>query len=1104
MEFPNVIFGIGGAGKEMLFTLFQQEWLLKKLIEDRISGKIDRKIHAIVIDTAVGEYPDDIKNKEYIEKKIGSILQKMETYLSPSDVIDIDIICIPEKINVGRVSDLIALDVAKKVKSSEIIKSIFELDKVVWWLEDADEGLSGWFNALKVLDPSIETEFTRGVYRKRAIGKALFYRLLAEGKLLEVSPEKVAILVGLGGGTGSGIFIDLATYIYKKYHGAVPIDLFAVLPTKEELDDEKANAFAALTELEYQRLKDRRIFQSIILLPFDPTGWVVSKAQALKEKVKEFDTVVSYIFYNFYVAGGVGGADLFNKIAPLKYAQFLLATGTIVKYEIENLFKIKNLVKSSVEAIDRFTYSRKNVNDVLSIILSDFEKVLGRSEKIPPKQDYDYLNSIIEKLELWNYKALDVLRYSAIEEVRETVRYNLESVEEEVKSKNNFDALVRYIEICEKVLDDIKSKPEFQPKDEVDRQLPEVLYKAMRELKRTSNMVRLCSNINFDEKLRRFIEKLVKNDAPSGAEESEFERYVQSIEGEILSLESKIRQLEESLDGLERERKEIRDDVSNFILTIDKDLNEAWEVEQIRKTAGKDLDMLSQYINEFIASVRSKFVEVKPDDKYVKNEKEWLNRVEFSEIENKIREICLRFGLLDRDIKLETEIVECVRKIMLALYYFNMKEYYKHKTKKSRFRRKKYEEWMRTFENKFSDVLDEIKKYKFSIYYDSSGLPESINLRDVIVMELNEKRDSYIYELSEKINRKFDIVLEEEIIHALEMSEGRTQFKNAVEERMIEKIVNERKIDKRKIEFENQIENLKNRLARKQEVLDALKNFSNQYHLLRKNISEAVLWWNRFLEYIREANEKIEERIVWDKEVHTYISKVPPDSSMVGALGGTLENLTLDTVLETDKVSGSVADAEIKKIVSKCKTWVDRISSDETYNGISLPYIEYQTPKGKGRWSPTIVYLCINDGKTIIKVLDEIESDLKDSVNHGLSLIDKGDIKLFPNSEASGPFEVAVLLYIAPVFLEYIGNIGGDRGYKRYYDRKKERVVAGRKIPNILHHSLMLEKGRIVRRTDLIDLREAAELAWKEWDEGEDVSEEILKYHKEIQIGGAE
>jgi len=1105
MTFPNVFFGLGGAGKEILFTMFNQEWLLKKIIGDRIAGKLDNKIYVTIIDTATDEYPDDLENKNIIEEKIKKILNELESYLASTDIIEIDVICIPEKININRMSDLIAYDVSKKVKNSSIIKSIFNIDKVIWWLEDPEEGLEGWFNTLKnYIDPSIEPEFTRGVFRKRAISKALFYRLLSEGRFFESSPDKVAIFVGLGGGTGSGIFIDLATYIYKKYQG-VPIDLFAVLPTKEELDDEKANAFAALSELEYLRLNGQRIFQSVILLPFDPTGWVVSKAQALKEKVREFDKIVSYIAYNFYEAGGVGGADLFNRMAPLKYSQYLLATGTIIKYEIENLFEIKKLASLSVESLERFTDLRSNINKILNLTLEEFRELFGTSEKIPPKKDYDYLYSLVEKLELWNYKAFEILKYSAIEEIKSTILYMIESSElSNTNLKGNFDSLKEYINVCEKVLDTITRKPEFQPKDEMDRLLPEVLFKAFKETNQIVKMLQLYNDLNIDERVRAILEKLIKNEFPTPAEEAEFEKYFSSLTNELSDLLQKYEKLKANKNELETEKSSISEQVSDFILSLDKELNSMWEFEEIRKLAFKEVEKLNTIINKFIIEIKSDMQNKKHEEKYVKNENEWLNKIEFSNVENSLREIFLNMNLEKFGIKSENELVEVLRKIMLAIYYYNMKDFYTYKMDKSRFRKKKYKEWMRTFENKFAEMIESLRKSEFLVYYDKNGLPESIDITNHINDEIANKLKSICDEIGERIERKFNIEVISKLNKILDSSSSRTELKDKIQREIFEEILNKNKIIENIEKLEEELSNMEKKINQKRKVHETMKSFKERYLSSKNEVNEALKWFNRFIEYVRKTNEKIEERDIWGKSSQTYISKIPPDSSMVGAIGDSIENLTLDEILNTDKVSKLVVDGEIKKILSRCKSIVERISSDNTYNGIGLPFVEFQHSdnKGIGRWSPRIVFLCVNDGKSIIKAVDTIETSLRDLVNTGLTLVDKNEIKLFPNSEASGPFDVAILLYIGPVFLEHINNVGGDRGYKKHYDRKKERIIGDKKIPNILHHSLMLEKGVIVRRSDLIDLKKAAELAWREFEETEDVSKDVLNYFEILNIRG--
>lgn len=1101
---PNLVFGLGGAGKEILFTILEQEWILRKVVADRRDGRLGESIKAVVIDSATDEYPEDLKWQEEIEDKARNIIESEGLHLNVEDVLDLRVMCIPKETNITRVSDLISVDVARKVKNSDDLRNVYGLNNIVWWLEDPDNGLKGWFEFIKTLDRSIDTEFKRGVFRKRAIGKAMFYKLLSEKNVLDIeTPTHVAIFVGLGGGTGSSIFLDLANWFNKKHHGSVNIDLFGVLPTQRELNAEKANAFVALTELEYLRVKDERIFQSVLLLPFDPTGYVSSmdSSSAMRDKVREFDVLMTYIFYNFYVGGEVGGANLFDEISRLKYASFLIATGNVVRYEVKNLLEIKNLAKSSVETLKESISREEDTRKEIDEILQDFSNVLERVEKTPLKDNFDYLNSVVERTKLWNYRVFDILKYSSINEIKESIEYALTSSS---STEEPFENLVNNIEVSERVLDDIRTSTKFQPKDELDRQIPEVLHKAFQTFKMASNQIKVCTAIEFDETLRRFIEKLIRFELPSASEEAELERYVSSLSKKVSDIKEELSQTEKEESDIESQIEDIRNNVKDLILETNDTLNELWKTEELYEESDKALRKLDREIGDYISQLKSRFLdEVKAEDKYYPSEEEWLNKVGFRDLENTIKEYLADL----EEIQSTQEVVAINKSVLLTYYYKNMVDYYNHKLSnmgklsQKVGKDKKFREWRKSFETKLSEHSNELDDSEFVIHYDSQGVPERVEFSSLILGRVAKERDKTIDSVIDKFARMDAPISDSMVKKMLDRSDDRDDFKNSLREELVNLIIENKGTEKAKQEIQERKSEINERLGKNEQYYNVLNNFYKEYSGIRRNIETKRDLWNKFSEYTKKVDEKLSERDVWVKEKYAYLFKISPDASMVGALGGDISSLRIDDILNSDMLNSETLNFEIDRIVNKCKSCIDKVSGDVTYRGIDLPYIEFESAEGIRRWSPSLVYLGVNGCRNIVEKVMEEES-IKDAINMRLELTDRDNVNLFVNEDAYGQYDTAVLLYTIPVFTEYIANVRGDKGYKAAYDKTRGKMVAGKEIPNILHHALMLEEGKIVRRAELMDLKKAAEVAKNDY-EGRDIAGDVLNFYKVIPLVNA-
>ncbi|WP_245618634.1 tubulin-like doman-containing protein [Methanogenium cariaci] len=253
---------------------------------------------------------------------------------------------LPDLANVERVSSL-----TSKGGIAEQIKNRRERPLVdVWWMNDPEYGFD--YQMLKQIDKNIVDDFGGGgVHRRRAISKAVFYKAITQGG--EHFPSfqghgPVAIVVGLGGGTGSGMFIDLARYIKEKRGQESKIWLFVVLPAASEGEKEQLNAAIALSEIEYLNMKDDKLFNYIIVSSLSPTGYVDGGDR--KQEVVEFDSSFPpYMFINsFYLPT----ADISAIVDAKKdYSGFIFADSHVIEYPVENLRSLKKGFEDVIESL---------------------------------------------------------------------------------------------------------------------------------------------------------------------------------------------------------------------------------------------------------------------------------------------------------------------------------------------------------------------------------------------------------------------------------------------------------------------------------------------------------------------------------------------------------------------------------------------------------------------------------------------------------------------------------------------------------------------------------------------------------------------------------
>jgi hypothetical protein len=135
--------------------------------------------------------------------------------------------------------------------------------------------------------------------------------------------DDAVLVAGLDGGLGSGIALDIARRM--KCEAGTNVTLFGILLGVGEDREERANAHAALSELEYLALTDDNPFESVVLVP-KPGG--LSDIQAFDEAIAH--TVLAHSNLS---PGNRQRLDESQIVGPKRYAPFTVALPQVLRFE---------------------------------------------------------------------------------------------------------------------------------------------------------------------------------------------------------------------------------------------------------------------------------------------------------------------------------------------------------------------------------------------------------------------------------------------------------------------------------------------------------------------------------------------------------------------------------------------------------------------------------------------------------------------------------------------------------------------------------------------------------------------------------------------------
>jgi hypothetical protein len=553
LELPDNIIGIGNAGKTVVTHYLSQDWIIDRAVggpepnEDEFS--------AFIIDTATNEQSTDERDVERINQKIE---ETAESFGKNPDLIDTGI----DYINpLDDASDQFISRTGLTSKAT--VQTIARNDNLTaWWLENNSDMLTDGYG--------------QGVLRRRGLSKALYHASRAAKGSTKVNLNDLSrnltsgksddgtatMVVGLGGGTGSGTYLDLAKHLSEE---VTELNLIASVPGLDEKNRRTANCFAALSELEYLALNGENPFTNIVLLPFGP-------AKQLSNKETFLDAFVQTIIARESTTNDF--TEFLDEASaqpiPKKFAPFTVAVPQILRYDVGDIREQEQAIEeyretkrealdaeiSLYEAIhDYFTDEWDGeVGDLLVEVqrnnaVGNDQFALSGSEASSLRNRLDDLRSWIEDEERFgsvNNEALVTWREQLGQWIDREQEQNSDRPQEEIK-KQLVTRVPERIESLRPVEDVYASEPS-------ERKLAGVIRDELRTIKLRANLLRALKVID-EEEVREAVDSAIDPDADGYIGSRRLEDRVNSLNRDIDTHESNL----EVLDDLETDLEDARD-----------------------------------------------------------------------------------------------------------------------------------------------------------------------------------------------------------------------------------------------------------------------------------------------------------------------------------------------------------------------------------------------------------------------------------------------------------------------------------------------------------------------------------------------------------------
>ena len=1040
MNFPDRIFAVGGAGKAIALELLQSEWVIEELLEPRPNPP---SLTITIIDTAEGEENSDRETireiREHISEKEAELRDASN---GRTGSIDVEYKLITEDIHLSGSIDLLGDDAVPRIANGN------GMDEKNWWIQDRhiNENL----------------DFAKGVVRKRGLGKAIYYKAYAEDDQISSYIDlpqkgKVAILAGLGGGTGSGILIDMARHLQERQRTA-EITLFGILPNHTEGIKENTNAFAALSELEYNALQDNSVFKDRVLVPIDPTDFDGKTGNRIQTEkyLRELDEAVIYLLSSYYNTQNL--EDPFADTPD--YAPFTIGIPQVLRYNVEAINeardRFRDVLNTKEEAlqtedeiyskIDRFL--TKNYDD------SDIESGLRDLDRTD-------LEERLEKVKTWlNFDLFQELEYLSVEMFSEIVADAEDESSDVMEQIDIISGSIRAV--------DTTGQQTGTFVDTIDEHLAEVLEQDLSQIAFRKEILERRKVID-DNRVRDAVEYLLgigDSGTAAGVKLQRLEARLEDLDDQKERAEA---DLEETIEELEQVRdqqsSEIERRTSEFMRNIEGDIQKLQQIDVDNvhselATLQSELDTFRQYVVNAASEAELEQIDDSTIVNTINRLMDSLERVGI-DISEERRQITSSLSELKRTKQAYLVMNQDESLGESILPWKSSTEEAKNDAHKDfRMQRNKLGE-----KNVF-EVSPPGGNFAAEVTYDGQHILDELErteqeLQTTVINTLQGQVDN----VPQQQQKRLDNTLSGEQVPVDNVREvARTVFRQAVGETD--------DLEAEKAELESELGDIERQSEIYQPAIELFQEVNN----LRETWSSKSA---AFEQQLSKHDGETEQSLSTEEEEYVYVKNIKPND-IFRATGSS-------NLADSDMFSN---DEENQRLRSNLEE-LAKNTRNQQYAGLRRRKIS----KDRSRYDDLKIRLAVTS--PAIGAVDPQTLDFEEMFRGAYDLGASGKRVESPftswQKDIGGPWDISMSVFITGVFLDNIRKVVQADGYYAGYQQRADEL--GDSI--LVHHSYGLEEGYYVRRKNLLNMESQDDIEFYLRDDAS-IREDLLDDYIEI------
>jgi hypothetical protein len=1043
MNFPDRIFAVGGAGKEIAFTILESEWILKDILGPRPDPNT---LTVTIIDSAEGERNADLERLSEVRDRVN----EYETELRDPEEgrtgsIEVEYKLLSSKIQLNSNIDLLGDDAVERITTGN------GMLKENWWLKEdhINENL----------------DFAKGVVRKRGLGKAIYYKSYAEDD--EISsyidlPQKgkVAILAGLGGGTGSGILLDLASHLRDRQPTA-EISLFSILPNHVEGLEENTNALAALTELEYVSLQNDQVFKDIVLVPIDPTDFGGKTGDRIQTDrfLEELDQAMVYLVSSYYNTRGL--EDPFSD-SP-QYAPFTIGIPQVLRYRVEAINDARTNVRETLNERSEALQIEEEIYTTVERYL-DKEHAVDVEDGLRELDEADLRDRLRQVEELIEFDLFNDLEYQSVAIFTDILQ----------ESRQEAETLPDRIELLSTSLRAVDTSGEEVGTfvDNIDEHLAEILEKELQLIVRRKRILEQRKTID-DSRVRDAIEYLIRSgdeSAPAGVKLNRLETKLDDLEEQRDRLETELSELEEELEEVREEQSaEVERSLTDWENAVTSQLQQLQQCDL--GFFQSELRGLQGELDEFNGRVVNG---VTPEEVEGVNTMDIKNRLD--RLEASFSEIGLDFTEEKRDI--QSSLEELKRARVAFLKTTKEESTIERLTPWDSSTQEEQEEGHKNYRTQSTRLNN---KGIFEVGPPTGQFTSTLQFDADILLRDVERREEEIRESVTSSLRSQVGTLDQDVVRRLN-TELTSQDPTIDDLREIARDAFWQDLEATD-DLEDQKDDLEAELADVQSQIDLYEPTIEVF----QSISRRREQWADQLSAFQTQRAKLDgdtDSTAAKDDDYVYIKQIQP-KDIFQATGS-------DDISESDLVQSREESQRIHTNLEE----LAKNARNQQYTGLQRRKLS----EGRTRYDNLKVRVAILS--QAIDQMDPEDLDLADLFQGAFDLGQGGKRVESPytswSSDVGGPWDIGMSVFISGVFLDNIRKVVQSDGYYSGYETKRDRE--GENI--LIHHSYGLEEGFYVRRNELLNMENSDDVGFYLRDEGTIVDDLLDNYVDRIETTG--